>query len=213
MPSKAAISSSPRGLKSTTRRAILDESAEETLARLLEATGHGDELALDQLMELVYKELRALAAHHLKKERPGHTLQPTALVHEAYVRLIEQHSVDWQGRAHFFRVAAQQIRRVLVDHARGRNRLKRDGKLMRVTLGEEMAMPAPDVDLLGLDAALDKLDANSPEDRQIVELKFFGGLTEEEIAEVTGMSDRTVRRRWNFARAWLYRELDRERSD
>ena len=95
-----------------------------------------------------------------------------------------------------------------MDHARGRNRQKRDGKLLRVTLHEELATPGRDVDLLGLDAALDKLDANSPEDRQIVELKFFGGLTEEEIAEVTGMSDRTVRRRWNFARAWLYRELE-----
>lgn len=186
---------------------MMDQTS-SNLSRLLEDTSQGDEQALEQLMELVYRELRALAAYHLKKERPDHTLQPTALVHEAYVRLIEQQSVNWQGRAHFFRVAARQIRRVLVDHARSRNRRKRDGKLLRVTLHEEMAMPVPDVDLLALDAALDKLDANSPEDRQIVELKFFGGLTEEEIAELTGMSDRTVRRRWKFARAWLFRELD-----
>ncbi len=185
----------------------MDKNADQ-MARLLEATGHGDQQALEQLMELLYRELRALAAYQLKKERSGHTLQPTALVHEAYVRLIQQQSVDWQGRTHFFRVAAQQIRRVLVDHARGRNRQKRDGQLLRVTLDEGMATPGRDVDLLGLDEALDRLDAESPEDRRIVELKFFGGLTEEEIAGLTGMSERAVRRRWNFARAWLYRELE-----
>lgn len=192
------------------QEAALGDYSEQNMARLLEATGLGDEQALEPLMELVYKELRALAAYQLRKERRGHTLQPTALVHEAYVRLIEQQSVDWQGRTHFFRVAARQIRRVLVDHARGRNRQKRDGQLLRVTLDEGMASPGPDVDLLGLDEALNKLDASSPEDRRIVELKFFAGLTEGEIAELTGMSERTVRRRWNFARAWLFRELEQE---
>lgn len=158
-------------------------------------------------MELVYRELRAVAGCQLKRERPDHTLQPTALVHEAYVRLFEQQPVDWQGRTHFFRVGAKQIRRVLVDHARGRRRQKRDGNLLRVTLDEGMATPGPDVDLLGLDEALDRLNERSPDDRRIVELKFFGGLTEEEIGTMLEMSERTVRRRWKFARAWLFREL------
>lgn len=186
----------------------MTSTSEHHLNRLLEATGHGDRHALEQLMELVYRELRAVAAYQLKQERPDHTLQPTALVHEAYVRLIEQQPVDWQGRTHFFRVGAKQIRRVLVDHARGRKRQKRDGNLLRVTLDEGVATPGPDVDLLGLDEALDRLNERSPDDRRIVELKFFGGLTEEEIGEMLGMSERTVRRRWNFARAWLFRELE-----
>lgn len=164
-------------------------------------------MELHELMELVYAELRALAAHNLKGERPNHTLQPTALVHEAYVRLLERPEIRWESRAHFFRVAACQIRRVLVDHARSRNRAKRSGKLFRVTLGDDVVAVGPTVDMLALDEALSRLDGRSSQDRQIVEMKFFAGMTEEEIAAVLGISDRTVRRRWTFARAWLYQQL------
>jgi RNA polymerase sigma factor (TIGR02999 family) len=173
------------------------------------ASGDGQEAAesLDRLMGLVYEELRAVAARRLRDERPDHTLQPTALVHEAYLRLSRRPDLTWESRAHFFRVAARQIRRVLVDHARSRNRAKRSGRLLRVTLGEHGAVTGPDVDVLALDEALSRLDEHAPQDRRIVELKFFGGLNEEEIATVLGISDRTVRRRWTFARAWLFREL------
>ncbi len=180
----------------------------EQLMRLLEASDHGDELALDQLIELVYGELRGLAAHQLQLERPDHTLQPTALVHEVYLKLFEQTNVQWHNRLHFFRVAARQIRRVLVDHSRKRNRDKRYGQLHRVTLDLAAGAGDSEVDILALDQALDKLDKQSAESRQVVELKYFSGLTEEEIAEVLGISDRTVRRRWIYARAWLLRELE-----
>jgi len=190
----------------------MNESGEQ-LARILEATSHGDEQALEQLMELVYKELRALAAYHLQHERPGHTLQPTALVHEAYLKLFDQREVSWRSRRHFFRVAAQQIRRVLVDHARAHNRQKRSGKLLRVTLNDHLAAVPPDVDLLALDMALKKLDAESPLDRQIIELKFFTGLNDGEIAALVDSSERTVRRRWEFSRTWLYRELKNDEGD
>lgn len=166
--------------------------------------------ALDHLMEMVYKELRSLAAFHLQQERPDHTLQPTALVHEAYLRLFERPDIEWQNRAHFFRVAARQIRRVLVDHARSRNRAKRSGRLLRVTLSDDVAAIGHAVDMLALDEALTLLDQRSTQDRQIVEFKFFAGLTEGEIASVLGISDRTVRRRWVFARAWLFQQLDGE---
>ncbi len=164
--------------------------------------------ALDRLMELVYKELRALAAFHLQQERPDHTLQPTALVHEAYLRLFERPDIEWESRAHFFRVAARQIRRVLVDHARSRNRHKRSGKLLRVTLSEGAAVAGPEVDMLALDEVLTRLNERSTQDRQIVEMKFFAGLTEQEIASALDISDRTVRRRWVFARAWLFQQLE-----
>jgi RNA polymerase sigma factor (TIGR02999 family) len=169
--------------------------------------------ALEGLMELVYSELRGLAAYHLRHERPDHTLQPTALVHEAYLRLFERPDIEWQGRAHFFRVASRQVRRVLVDHARSRNRAKRSGKLLRVTLSDDVALVGPTVDMLALDEALQQLDEHSSQDRQIVELKFFGGLTEGEIASVLDISDRTVRRRWVFARAWLFQQLGVSREE
>jgi RNA polymerase sigma-70 factor (ECF subfamily) len=162
-----------------------------------------------QLMELLYHDLKAVAAHRLKGERPDHTLQPTALVHEAYLRLSERPDVEWESRTHFFRAAAIQIRRVLVDHARSRNRKKRGGGLLRVTLSDDMVVMAPEVDMLALDEALTRLDQRSTTDRQIVELKFFAGLTEDEVASALGISDRTVRRRWTFARAWLLNELVR----
>jgi len=180
-------------------------------AQLGQAGDPDGSMALDRLMELVYQELRALAAYHLQGERPDHTLQPTALVHEAYLRLFERPDISWESREHFFRVAARQIRRVLVDHARARNRAKRAGKMVRVTLSDDVAVIGPEVDMLALDEALTRLDRRSSQDRQIVELKFFAGMTEEEIAAVLGISDRTVRRRWTFARAWLFQELDARR--
>ena len=178
-------------------------------ARRFGSTGESNSReALDRLMEFAYKELRALAAFHLQQERSDHTLQPTALVHEAYLRLFERPDIEWESRAHFFRVAARQIRRVLVDHARSRNRNKRSGKLLRVTLSEGVAVAGPEVDMLALDEVLTRLGERSSQDRQIVELKFFAGLTEEEIASVLDISDRTVRRRWVFARAWLFQQLE-----
>lgn len=162
---------------------------------------------IEEAVALLYDELRSIAAVQLRQERLDHTLQPTALVHEAYLRLVKQQGLHWQNRLHFFHIASAQIRRVLVDHARARGRDKRGGGLVRVTLSDELAGPDRDVLLTELDDALHRLERHSTEDRQIVELKFFGGLTEPEIAEVLGMSERTVRRRWLFARTWLFREL------
>jgi RNA polymerase sigma factor (TIGR02999 family) len=154
----------------------------------------------------VYQELRALAAYHMAKERGNHTLQPTALVHEVYLRMASQR-MSWQNRSQFLCVAAQQIRRVLVDHARAHNSRKRGGKMIRVTLSDVTAGDC-DFDLLDLSRAMDRLESRSPQDCAIVELKYFGGLKEPEIAELLGIGVRTVRRRWAFARAWLFRELD-----
>lgn len=180
----------------------------EQLIQFLEASDHGDELALENLIGVVYNELRALAAVQLQQERPDHTLQPTALVHEVYLRLFEQRAVKWHNRLHFFRVAAHQIRRVLVDHARRRNRDKRYGNLCRVTLDRAVDADWPVVNMLALDDALKKLEDHSADALQIVELKYFSGLTETEIAQLLDVSDRTIRRRWIYARAWLLRELE-----
>jgi len=166
----------------------------------------------DLALERAYAELRALAAHALRSERGGHTLQPTALVHEVYLKLAAQRNDAWADRLHFLRVASRQIRRILVDHARGRDRLKRGGDLVRVTLSDTLPGLDPDVDLLDLDRALDRLDERAPEDRELVELKFFGGLTDQEVAAVLEVNERTVRRRWAFVRAWLHKELEGGRS-
>ena len=162
---------------------------------------------VEQAIASLYDELRAVAARQLRRERPDHTLQPTALVHEAYLRMADQHGLQWESRLHFLHIASAQIRRILVDHARSRSRLKRGGDLLRVTLSEALSEPDRALDLLELDDALRRLDRESEEDRQIVELKFFGGLTEPEIGVVLGMSERTVRRRWLFARTWLFHDL------
>jgi len=160
-------------------------------------------------MPLVYDELRALAESYLTRERPNHTLQATALVHEAYVRLVKQDGVDWRNRAHFFAVAAQMIRRVLVDHARHHARAKRGGDRQRVHIDENVALsPENDLDVLALDEALDKLAAFHERSARIVELRFFGGLNREEVAEVLGISIRTVGDDWRLARAFLRRELE-----
>jgi RNA polymerase sigma factor (TIGR02999 family) len=175
---------------------------------LLQAWGQGDADARDTLMPLVYKELRRRAAAYLRRERADHTLQPTALVHEAYLRLVGQQRVVWQNRAHFFGIAAQMMRRILVDHAKAQRRGKRFGAAVRVTLDDRVgaAMP-PDCDLLLLDQALDELTAIDPQQGRIVELRYFGGLTESEVAEVLAISRSTVTREWRIARGWLYRKV------
>lgn len=159
-------------------------------------------------MPLVYDELRRLAKRHMNRQRPGHTLQTTALVNEAYLRLIDSNQVQWQNRAHFFAVSAQLMRRILVDFARSRKSLKRGAEARRVTLDASLEVSSErGADLVALDDALNTLAAMNPRQSQIVELRYFGGLSEEEIAEALKISTRTVRRDWNLARAWLYREL------
>jgi RNA polymerase sigma factor (TIGR02999 family) len=165
----------------------------------------GDARAREEMLPLVYDELKRLARWHLGRERSGHTLQPTALVHEAYLRLVDQRQVDWRNRAHFIGVAAVMMRRILVTHARDRKAAKRGGDAERVPLsGIDPAGSAPDVDVIVLHDALGRLQAFDERKSRIVELKFFGGLTTAEIAEVLQMSSATVERDWSFARAWLY---------
>ena len=175
---------------------------------LLRAWCQGDLQARDKLLPLVYAELRHRAAAYLRRERTDHTLQPTALVHEAYLRLIGQERVVWQNRAHFYSVAAQMMRRILVDHARGHRRGKRFGAAVRVTLDERVGMATPpDCELLLLDQALNELAAIDPQQAQIVELRYFGGLTEGEVASVLSVSRSTVTRDWTIAKGWLYRRI------
>jgi RNA polymerase sigma factor (TIGR02999 family) len=184
------------------------EPDRQQLTTILKRASAGDESAVNRLMPLVYDELRALAESYLRRERSGHTLQATALVHEAYVRLIDQRDVEWRNRAHFFAVAAQAIRRILVDHARTHKRAKRGGGYQRVQLDADVAaLPETDIDLLALDEALGRLADLHARQAQIVELRFFGGLSLKEVAEYIGVSPRTVDGDWSMARAWLRREL------
>jgi RNA polymerase sigma factor (TIGR02999 family) len=181
------------------------------ITRILKEATAGDDSAVNHLLPLVYDELRALAESYLKCERPDHTLQATALVHEAYVRLIKQEDVEWQNRAHFFAVAAQAIRRILVDHARGHERIKRGGRQERVQLDDDIAVLAErNLDLLALDEALQSLAQLHPRQALIVELRFFGGLSLKEVAAYLDVSPRTVDGDWAMARAWLRRELRAE---
>ena len=160
----------------------------------------------DRLLPLVYRELRALAARYLRSERAGSTWQPTALVHEAYLRLIESERIDWKGKTHFMAVAAIQMRRILVDHARARAAKKRGGR--PITLTETLLSTAkPSIDLMALDEALDRLATRSPRQARVVELKLFAGLVSTEIAFSLGVSERTVKEDWRVARAWLMNEL------
>ena len=185
----------------------------EGVTRLLVEWQNGDQQALDSLIPLVYQELRAIAGRYLSRESPSHTLQSTALVHEAYFKLIGQRRVRWQNRAHFFGIAAQLMRRILIDHARHQARDKRGGPAPKLSLDEAMATAgtAPDLDLLALDQALTSLAEIDPRGARIIELRFFSGLSLEETAEVMGISAGTVKRDWSAARAWLYREM-RQRS-
>lgn len=179
--------------------------------RLLADWGHGNEEAREALIPVVYDELRRVARRHLWRERPDHTLQSAALVNEAYLRLVRQEPPQWQNRAHFFGVAAQMMRHILVDHARKRLAAKRGGGAPRVTLDIDAALPEKsDFDLIALDAALEKLAALDPQQGRLIELRFFGGLSIEETAVVTGISPATVKREWATARAWLRREMKRD---
>ena len=180
----------------------------EKVSQLLIDWSCGNKGALDQLIPLVDAELRRLAHQYMRQERPGHTLQTTALVNEAYLRLIDQRHVHWQNRAHFFGIAAQLMRRILVDYARNRRYAKRGGGALRVSL-DEAAMESQEraVELIALDEALQNLAAIDPRRSQVVELRFFGGLSIEETAEVLKTSRNTVIRDWTMAKAWLYREI------
>ena len=179
------------------------------LTDLLVDWGRGSQLALDQLLPYVYDELRALARSYLRRERAGHTIQTGTLVHEAFVRLIEGQQVAWEGRAHFFGIAARLMRQVLVDHARARDAAKRGSGAAAEPIGTALsvAVQAMDVDVIVLDRALDELAAIDADQARVVELRFFGGLTVEETAEVMGTSTGTVKREWSMARAWLRRAV------
>jgi RNA polymerase sigma factor (TIGR02999 family) len=177
------------------------------VTRLLLQWTEGDKQALEDLLPLVYDELRRLARSYLQRERHGHTLQSTALVHEAYMRLVDQ-NVSWQSRAHFFGIAAQMMRRILVDHARTKNAAKRGDGACKVTLDEGLlAAEDRDVNVLALDEALTKLAQFDQQQSQIVELRFFAGLSIEDTSEVLKISPATVKRDWAMAKAWLYREM------
>src|SRR5438876_4227069 len=187
----------------------------EGISQLLVKWGDGDEAALEDLMPLVYNELRRLANNYLRRERPGHTLQPTALVNEAYLKLVDQKNTRWQNRAQFYGIAAQLMRRILVDHARHHQADKRGGsdqQRLSITsagqLGAKQMASEPAIDLLALHEALNELAVIDPQQGRIVELKFFGGLSIEETAEVMGIGHATVERDWKMARAWLRRKLE-----
>ncbi len=180
------------------------------VTQILQDVSRGDSDAPARLMPLVYDELRRLANHYLRQERPDHTLQPTALVHEAYLKLIDQTRVDWQNRAHFFGVAAQLMRRILVDHARRHQASKRGGFQQKLALDEAVDYSQPrDLDLVALDDALNALAKLDVRQSQIVELRFFGGLTIEETAAALGVSPATVKVDWSMAKAWLRRQIGR----
>ena len=185
----------------------------KTVTQMLVEWSEGHEEVWEELAPLVYDELRRLAHRQLRREGVGHTLQATALVHEAYLRLIEQRHVRWQNRAHFFGVASQMMRRILVNYARDRRALKRGGSAPKLPLNEALAWaPAREVELVALDEALTRLAAIDPQKSRIIELRFFAGATNEETAEVLGVSPATVKNKWNLARAWLYRELTSQNS-
>jgi RNA polymerase sigma-70 factor (ECF subfamily) len=177
------------------------------VSRLLVDWGNGDQAALDELIPLVYDELRRLAGRYMRRESQDHTLQTSALVNEAYMRLVDQKNVQWQNRAHFFGVAAQLMRRILVDHARSRSRVKRGGGLQMVSLADQAGVSKEAAEVIALDDALTNLAEMDQRKSQIVEMKFFGGLTTEEVAEVLKITTRTVEREWRKARAWLNRAI------
>ena len=175
------------------------------VTQLLIDLSDGDERAVDELLPVVYDELRRIAKYYMSRERSSHTLQATALVHETYLKLIDQHKVDWKNRSHFFGLAAEIMRRVLVNHARDRKAEKRGGEMQQVSLSIAIdSFQKQDVDVLALDETLDERKA------KVVELKFFGGLKSKEIAEVLQISDATVEREWSFAKAWLYSRMNNE---
>jgi RNA polymerase sigma factor (TIGR02999 family) len=199
------VKSSPHDSGSAGHPATPDKGE---VTRWLIAGSDGDAHALESLLPLVYEELHRQAVRFFRRERPGHTLQPTALVNEVYLRLINQHDVSWQNRAQFFGIAAQMMRRILVSHARSREAKKRGGTAQHITLEEDMAIaPQRDLNLIALDDALTRLQTIDPDKSRMVELRFFSGLSVEEAAEVMGVSPRTIDRQWQTAKAWLHREI------
>jgi len=181
------------------------------ITALLIDWSNGDQAALDKLLPLVYEELHRLARHYMRQERAGHTLQTTALINEAYLRLVDQRSVRWQNRAHFFAIAAQLMRRILVDYARSHARAKRGGDVRKVSLDDTaLVSHGQAMELVLLDDALKRLAAIDPRKNQVVELRFFGGLSIAETVEVLEISPRTVEREWQLAKAWLRREISNE---
>ncbi len=188
--------------------------APHEVTQLLIDWSNGSQDAVEHLFPLVYEELRRLAHRYMRRERPGHTLQTTAVVHEAYLRLIDQNHVQWQNRAHFFAIAAQMMRRILITHAQSHAYAKRGGGALKVSLDEAAVLsPARAGELIALDEALKSLAVIDVRRSQVVELRFFGGLSNEEIAEVLKISPNTVTRDWNVAKAWLYREMSKEQDD
>ncbi|HEU0172635.1 MAG TPA: sigma-70 family RNA polymerase sigma factor [Blastocatellia bacterium] len=185
-------------------------SPNEITERLI-AWGAGDRAALDHLLPIVYQELRRMAGHYLRQESPGHTLQPTALVHEAWLRLIDQTRVNWRNRAQFFGVAAQMMRRILVDHAKTKHREKRGGDAVKLSLDEMINLSRERAaDLIALDDALDALTRIDERKSRVVELRYFGGFSVEESAQILEVSPETVMRDWKIAKAWLYQQIRRE---
>lgn len=190
-----------------------EEASLNEVTLLLRAWGEGDALALDRLAPIIYQELHRIARGYMARERPNHTLQTTALVNEAYVRLVDVRRVSWQDRAHFFAVCARAMRRILVDHARSRGYQKRGGGQEALQLDDVMTVDgSPGAGILELDDALNRLAELDPRKGQVVEMRFFGGLTVEETAEALKISPETVMRDWKLARAWLYRELSADQG-
>jgi RNA polymerase sigma-70 factor, ECF subfamily len=188
--------------------------AREDVTILLNRIGEGDQNAAAQLVPLVYEELRRMASNCLRQERPGHTLQATALVHEAYIKLAGQQDAKWQNRAQFFAVASQLMRRILVDYARAQLRNKRGGKQQKISLDDSLLVSPDRTDeLLVINESLARLEAMDPRQARIVELRYFGGLTMDETAEVLHISPKTVMREWNVAKAWLYGYLKEHHAD
>lgn len=189
-------------------------SSPGNVTQLLISAQRGDKAALDRLLPLVYAELRRLAAAYLRRERPNHTLQATALVHEAYLRLVDQRAVDWQNRAQFLGLAAEMMRRILVNYALQNTAQKRGGYRTRLALDDAVSsFTEAGVDLISLDEALQRLATLDPRQSRIVELRFFGGLSVEETAEVIGVSAITIKREWRIAKAWLYDQLKSQVDD
>jgi RNA polymerase sigma factor (TIGR02999 family) len=184
------------------------ETCMNDITQVLESVGRGEPGASEELLPLVYAELRRLAAARMANEAAGQTLQPTAVVHEAWLRLVATGRTTWQNRAHFFAAAAEAMRRILIENARRKARLKRGGGMERVNLDDiELAAAGPDEKILLVDEALQKLDAEDPETARTVTLKFFGGLTNKEVGELLGLTERTIERQWAYAKAWIFQEI------
>jgi RNA polymerase sigma factor (TIGR02999 family) len=193
--------------------AAMTRSPQQNVTQMLTCWGGGDREVLDKLIPIVYEELRRQAARYLRRERPGNTLQTTGLVHETYLRLVDQKHVQWQNRAHFFGIAAHLMRRILVDHVRMRTAVKRGGFDLKLPLDEAVAASKErEIDLVTLDEALTRLAEIDEQQSRIVELRFFGGLSVEETADVLGVSERTVKRDWQVAKLWLRREIARSEA-